>query len=77
VIFQSRLAIAIELKNEGNIKYREQKFHDALEAYTSKNLRAFFFLYLCLFQRRLKLVHPNQLKNFLNSIKIVLQLGNH
>jgi hypothetical protein len=78
VIFQSRLAIAIELKNEGNIKYREQKFHDALEAYTSKNLRAFFFFkYLDLFQRRLKLVHPNQLKNFLNSIKIVLQLGNH
>ena len=34
--FQTPLTLAIELKNEGNIKYREQKFDEATEAYTSK-----------------------------------------
>jgi len=27
--------LAIELKNEGNTRYREQKFSEAIEAYTS------------------------------------------
>ncbi|CAF3888691.1 unnamed protein product [Rotaria magnacalcarata] len=31
---KSRLTVAIELKNEGNLKYRDQKFHEAIEAYT-------------------------------------------
>ena len=72
--------MAIELKNEGNIKYREQKFHEAIEAYTSKkNLVNYFhkLLRLDLLQKRLKLVHRIQLKNFLNSIRIVQQPGNH
>jgi hypothetical protein len=42
--FQSRLALAIELKNEGNIKYREQKFTDAIEAYTSKEKTVSVFI---------------------------------
>ncbi|UJR28259.1 hypothetical protein I4U23_009509 [Adineta vaga] len=31
---KSRLTLAIELKNEGNIKYRENKFNEAIEAYS-------------------------------------------
>ncbi|CAF0929163.1 unnamed protein product [Rotaria sp. Silwood1] len=31
---KDRLILAIELKNEGNIKYREKKFNEAIEAYT-------------------------------------------
>ncbi|CAF2814599.1 unnamed protein product [Rotaria sp. Silwood2] len=31
---KNRLAVAIELKNEGNTKYREHKFDEAIEAYT-------------------------------------------
>ncbi|CAF0887963.1 unnamed protein product [Rotaria sp. Silwood1] len=31
---KNRLTLAIELKNEGNLKYREQKYHEAIEAYT-------------------------------------------
>jgi hypothetical protein len=42
----------MELKNEGNSKYREQKFEDALEAYTSKqlpNIYIYFLLYIYYF----------------------------
>jgi hypothetical protein len=28
--------LRIELKNEGNIKYRENKFNEAIEAYSSE-----------------------------------------
>jgi import receptor subunit TOM70 len=31
---KNRLTLAIELKNEGNIKYRENKFNEAIAAYT-------------------------------------------
>ncbi|CAF4355704.1 unnamed protein product, partial [Adineta steineri] len=31
---KNRLTLAIELKNEGNIKYRENKFNEAIVAYT-------------------------------------------
>ncbi|UJR21224.1 hypothetical protein I4U23_024320 [Adineta vaga] len=31
---KNRLALAIDLKNEGNVKYREQKFNDAIDFYT-------------------------------------------
>ncbi|CAF1273016.1 unnamed protein product [Adineta ricciae] len=31
---KNRLTLAIELKNEGNIKYRENKFNEAIDAYT-------------------------------------------
>jgi len=31
---KNRLTLAIELKNEGNTRYREQKFSEAIEAYT-------------------------------------------
>ena len=33
---KTRLALAIDLKNDGNTLYRDQKFHEAIEAYTSQ-----------------------------------------
>ncbi|CAF2975576.1 unnamed protein product [Rotaria sp. Silwood2] len=31
---KNRLTVAMDLKNEGNLKYREQKYNEAIEAYT-------------------------------------------
>ena len=33
---KTRLALAIDLKNDGNKLYRDQKFQEAIEAYTSQ-----------------------------------------
>ncbi|CAF4687618.1 unnamed protein product, partial [Rotaria socialis] len=32
----NRVVLAIEFKTQGNVKYREKKFNEAIEAYTSK-----------------------------------------
>ena len=69
----------MELKNQGNAKYKEQKFHEAIDAYSSTSLTdllSLFSWWLSL-QRRLKHAHRSQQKSSLNSIKIERLLGNH
>lgn len=41
---KDHLTLAIEIKNQGNVKYRENKFHEAIEAYTSKKRIRIFLL---------------------------------
>jgi hypothetical protein len=51
----------MELKNEGNSKYREPKFEDALEAYTSKQLPSIYIfpsLYLLFFIEAIETCPP-------------------